>query len=185
MSEIDFSDKFKNKSQIFDPDPRIESFTSHSGDFFEKFYNSIDEIKLDVSVPKDVCIQFETTKNVLLYSFFSYRMSTVANLYAYSVLEKAIKEKYRQSNLNEFKNENPGLRKYMKLALKEGWIQRKDFYQCELSNDDISDEASEEMLHMFVDIRNDLSHNPQSLNFLWEVVNHLKMFQVMINGMFI
>lgn len=185
MNKVEKCDQYKLRNEIFEPDPRSLNLESSRGDYFENFHKSISTINLELNVPKEIIIQFETAKNVLLYSYYSYRMSSVANLFVYSVLEKAIKVKYKISNPHDQNSDkNQGLRKYMKIALKNGWIHKNDFFLFDRENEDILDKEAEEMLHMFVDYRNDLSHSPEWLNFPWEVVNQFIICQNMINHIF-
>lgn len=59
----------------------------------ESHHAAIDRLKINKGVPKDIVIQFETTKNIYLYAWFVYRFYPVSAQHALSVLELALRER--------------------------------------------------------------------------------------------
>ncbi len=184
MEKVEVCDQFKAKDKIHSPDERIENIIHHNDvNYLSGLHSAIEKISLNKKVPKEVAIQFETARNVLLYSYFSYRMTTVAHLFIYSVLEKAIRDKHKTTYPNETKYFK-GLKDSLVYALKKGWIQKKDFYFFDINNDEITKTDSEKDIDFFVQYRNELAHSPQWLLPPFEVAQHFTLFQKMINRMF-
>ena len=102
------------------PDGRKEKFT------LEDWHDSVSMIKLNSSVPTVIQEQYGVAKNVLLYSWFSYRMRMVAWQYSLSVLENALREK-----LNKTSCRSPGLRKLLKTAVRKGLLNDSGFHVTE------------------------------------------------------
>lgn len=184
MTKVAICDRLKTQDKIHSPDERIQNFILNNNEnYLLALHSTLDKISLIEKVPKEVAIQFETAKNVLLYSYFSYRMTTVAHLFMYSVLEKAIREKHKTTYPNENKSFK-GLKDSIVYALNKDWIQKKDFYFFNISNDEISKIDSENDLNFFVQYRNELAHSPQWLLPPFEVAQHFTLFQKMINRTF-
>lgn len=88
-SKIGSGDIFKLQEEIRVPDVRWKGHLAEEH-ILKEFYNLISDVKLSERVPNDVFINFETGKNTLLYSYFSYRMSMPALSFAFATLELAI-----------------------------------------------------------------------------------------------
>jgi hypothetical protein len=92
------------------PDGRREKFT------IEDWYDEVSVIKLNSTVPKVIQEQYGVAKNVLLYSWYSYRMRMVAWSYSLSVLENALRERFNKTSGHK----SSGLRKLLQRALRQG-----------------------------------------------------------------
>lgn len=56
-------------------------------------------LKLNDNVPEGIAIQFETAKNLFLYSYFVYRFHHIADLQAIATLELSLKTKLDELNI--------------------------------------------------------------------------------------
>ena len=175
-------DAFKDISELHVPDIRVTYWTGGVDRNLNLFYENIKSIVLDECVPVEIKVQFETAKNVLLYSFFAYRMSTVAKSYAYSVFERSLAERIKQ-DIQDTKalKEVKGLKRKLQYALDKGWLVKSDFFFVP----DISIQRDQELLDFiynhFIDKRNELSHEPKSLDILWHVPEELALLGRLIN----
>lgn len=179
---VDPADALKDISQLHSPDIRVTYWGGGVDKNLDIFYENIKNIILEDNVPLEIKIQFETAKNVLLYSFFAYRMSSVAKSYAYSVFEYSLTERIRQDiqDSTSYK-EVKGLRRKLQYALDNGWLTKNDFFFVT----DISVQRDQELLDFiyknFIDKRNELAHEPKSLNILWQVPDELALLGKLIN----
>src|SRR5713101_2321789 len=85
---------------VCEPDPRTTAFVTWdaSGTFrtFEvrDYHALVSQLKLSGSVPERVAIQFETVKNLYVYSWFVYGFFPVAEHQALACLELALRTRY-------------------------------------------------------------------------------------------
>jgi hypothetical protein len=85
---------------------------------------AIAELNLCNTVPDDVTIQFDTARNLLLYSWHAYRFIPVAELQAYRTVEMALRMRFGLGQ-----NAGPGLRRLLKRAVAEGLLKDEGFRQ--------------------------------------------------------
>lgn len=88
------------------------------------------DISLHKSVPDDIRIHFETTKNLYLYAWFVYRFYPVAEHHAYTCLEFALRERFRAELLPAGKKKRefePGLKQLLIYAVKHGYLKDENF----------------------------------------------------------
>jgi hypothetical protein len=123
------SDKLKGLDEIFEVDSRNTYWVKVDKTGLEKpytladWYADIDSIKLLDYVPEEIQVQFDTVKNTLLYSWFAYRLLSVAELYSYIVLENALRIKLGHEN-----NEKMMLKKLLKEAIDKGLLDDSGFH---------------------------------------------------------
>jgi hypothetical protein len=79
----------------------------------------LQRLVLSDAVPQAVRIQFETAKNLLLYSWFCYRFMQVAELHALGTVEMALR---RRLGIPDDADDAPGLGFLLRRALEEGWL---------------------------------------------------------------
>jgi hypothetical protein len=84
-------DFLKPFDQVFQPDLRNIYIYSEATIGFQEHYKMIADITLNETVHDDVKVQFETAKNVLLYSFFAYRLGMVGLKQAFAALELGLR----------------------------------------------------------------------------------------------
>ncbi|MDP2142654.1 MAG: hypothetical protein Q8J80_00840 [Gallionella sp.] len=97
----------------------------------EDQYETIACFMLNKNVPVDVATHFETARNLYLYAWFVYRFYPVAEQQALSCLEFALRERFPDYVASEMKNHKrgfePGLRKLLGHAIKEGFVKNENF----------------------------------------------------------
>lgn len=125
---ISDADKLRTLDRHHEPDPRWSAFgirdsptTPPRPVTIEDHHRDIDDITLDPSVPEPVQEQFETTKNLALYSWYVYRFQTVAETHAYATLEYALRERVGRQN-----ETHANLKTLLRRALGQGLIKDND-----------------------------------------------------------
>ncbi|MFH1718383.1 MAG: hypothetical protein ABIF19_13600 [Planctomycetota bacterium] len=99
------------------PDGRQEEYT------LEDWHAEVAMARLNRQVPEQIQEQFETAKNVLLYSWFSYRLRMVALLYSFSVVENALRER-----LGYKRNDRRGLKRLLTEAIERRFLNDSGFH---------------------------------------------------------
>jgi hypothetical protein len=89
----------------------------------EDHWRDIDALALHNGVPVAVRIQFDTARNLVLYSWFAYRLQQVGEMHAYASVEFGLR---RRAGL-PLRGRKPGLKKLLALAVEEGWIRDNGF----------------------------------------------------------
>lgn len=89
----------KPLDEVLLPDPRFKFFALESTAGVRPFeladmHSRLSISKLDANVPEKVRRQFETARNLMLYSWFVFEFHTVAELQAYAALELALGERF-------------------------------------------------------------------------------------------
>src|ERR1039458_3375162 len=88
----------------------------------------IAECVLHEGVQEDVRIQFETAKNIYLYSWFVYRFFTVAEHHSYTCLELALRERLKTEIASgKFGSKMPTLRSLLRCAVDYKLIRNEAF----------------------------------------------------------
>src|SRR3990167_9584327 len=100
----DHPDFLRSPGNACKPDQRSEGFAVLSEDDFrpkqlEDQYGAVTSLVLHDGVPEDIRIQFETSKNLYLYSWFVYRFYPVAQHHSYTCLELALRERFEEEML--------------------------------------------------------------------------------------
>ena len=91
----------------------------------EDRYAEISPIKVSDGPPETIRDEFDTVRNLYLYSWYVYDFTVPAILYAHALIEKAIKEKCDISGVS--RKEHKGLRKLLELAIDQGWLTNAAF----------------------------------------------------------
>ena len=120
----------KQPHATFEPDPRSGSFarfhvTGSHPKTLADHHKDIDAIRMTSAVPGSIREEFETTRNLYLYSWYVYEFTAAAIPHALALVEKAIKEKCLRSEVKRPKHQ--GLRGLLKLSMREGWLTNADF----------------------------------------------------------
>jgi len=120
---------FKSKSEIFVADERQALFRNlKDGQLvpitLDDFYQEVADVNLLPSVPLEITSHFDNARNVLVYSWYAYEMSAVAEHHVYATIEYALK--IRLSPL-EKKNNGPGFRHLLQQAVDCGLISDSGF----------------------------------------------------------
>ncbi len=119
-------DTLRALSEVTVPDPRSEGFAvlepevdGYRPKTIEDHYASISRVTLHAAVPEEVRQHFETTRNLLLYSWFVYRFIPVAEFHAACTLEYALKIK-TDGGIK-------GLYRLIEHAIEMGWVSERGF----------------------------------------------------------
>lgn len=125
MTEEGLQDPMKALSEILEPDPRQKYFMGS----LEEIHRNLLNISLSESVPIAIRQQFETAKNLSLYSWFVYRFHQVAELAAFTTFEMALRTRYFDEVPQEdtSKKRPPTLYQLMQYAQKQSWITNECF----------------------------------------------------------
>ena len=120
----------KQPHEMFSPDPRSTSFarldaTGPHSKTIEEHHRDVAAIRLSERVPAAIRHEFDTVRNLYLYSWYVYDFTVAADLYAYALMEKTIKEKCLRSDVPL--RGDKGLKKLLKLCIREGWLTNADF----------------------------------------------------------
>ena len=128
MSQIDQSDAFRSRSEVHAPDPRNEAiavFDDECGELrpktFDDHHAGVATIQLVEAVPADIRIQFDTARNILLYSWHVYRFIPIAELAALACVELALKQRFGGAT------ERPGLKRLLDRAISQGLVRDAGF----------------------------------------------------------
>lgn len=187
---MDNPDSLKPLENICDPDPRHKGFVISDEDVnnfrqitLQDYHYYINAIKLNGNVPGKIRNQFDTARNLLLYSWYVYRFATVAELQAFSSVEFALKEKVKLCNITN--KRSSGLKNLLNIAKEEGWIKDKGFsnYMRQkkeqknieqldfLSDNKVNQQDNKELqeycniiCNSFPFLRNEIAHGSEYLN---------------------
>lgn len=162
------SDSFRPVVDLLKPDPRFDFYgvTSQA-----ELHADVADLNLNATVPDDVAIQFDTARNLFVYSWYSARFIQVAQRHAYSAVEFAFK-----MVLGEEVQKQIGKRRLTlgdlieKAASKPGLLRPEKFRHfhrvCEANSDrrdEIEHSFVREQLEIIREFRNRLSHGTSML----------------------
>jgi len=83
---------------------------------------------LHAGVPEEIVVQFETAKNVYLYSWFVYRFYPVAEHHSLACLELALRERLKEEiRTGKIKGKRPTLRPLLKYVVEHGLVKNEGF----------------------------------------------------------
>jgi len=96
----DHPDFLRSPENIFAPDPRSAGFEVLGESGFrpktlQDQYEAVAEIKLHGGVPREIVVEFETAKNLNLFSWFVYRFQAAARRHVYACLELALRTRFK------------------------------------------------------------------------------------------
>src|ERR1019366_935064 len=127
-SEIAECDLLKLPERSCSPDSRTHVF--YKTDLRDQ-YEAIACFILNLDVPTEVAIHFETSKNLYLYAWFVYRFYSVAEQQALASLEFALRERLQDFVAAEMKKHpkaiESGLKKLLGHAIKGGLVRNENF----------------------------------------------------------
>lgn len=83
---------------------------------------------LHAGVPQEIMLQFETARNVYLYSWFVYRFYPVAEHQSLACLELALRERLKEEiTTGKIKGKRPTQRPLLKYAVEHGLVKNEGF----------------------------------------------------------
>lgn len=129
------------------PDPCSTSFvridaTGEHPVTLDDHHGKIAAVQISDAVPEDIRGEFDTVRNLHLYSWYVYEFTVPAVLYAYTLVEKAIKERCARSAIPL--KDHRGLRKLLQLAIDQRWLTNADFqHALELKREEMTFSADD------------------------------------------
>jgi hypothetical protein len=91
-------------------------------------HEGISRYVLHAGVPEEIVVQFETARNVYLYSWFVYRFYPVAELQSLACLELALRERLKEEiRTGKIKGKKPTLRPLLEYAVGHGIVKNEGF----------------------------------------------------------
>lgn len=131
----DNPDFLRSPKSVCDADPRHASVVVLTDEGYrpkciEDQHNAVAALVLHEGVPEDIRIQFETVKNLYLFSWFVYRFYPVAQHQAYACLELALRERFESelSPVGKKKQKfGPGLKRLLSYAVDKGYLKNENF----------------------------------------------------------
>jgi len=134
MTETDHRcDFLKPLDSIGEPDTRnagqMPSFLGGGERKVNYFHERISKYELDADISVEIRVQFETAKNLYLYSWFVFRFFNVAEHQAYITLELGLKELFKDELPDKYKDRfgNTSMKKLLQYAVDMEYIQNGDF----------------------------------------------------------
>lgn len=137
MSKISTEETLRSLENVSSPDPRMNAWARldyASGMMrsieLRDLHEAISALTLNPNVPTEIVIQFETAKNLYLYSWFVYRFFPIAEKQALACLEFALREKFTpelEAAENSKKPRKPGLKFLLKYARDKGHLRNEYF----------------------------------------------------------
>lgn len=197
----------KPLSEVLLPDPRFQGlvFESNSRPFeLADMHQRLSEITLNPTLPADVRLQFETSRNLMLYAWFVFEFQTIAELQAYAALELALRLRFPEAK-REVRRKGSvhvvpfGLSPLLKMVVKEGlivpsklpaWerVQARRKWHEERSGISLGrplsvSEWQDALLDAIPNLRNNLAHGNPSLS-LFDSLHALELCADLINALF-
>lgn len=120
----------KQLNEIFEPDLRSTMLsrldaTGHRPKTIDEHYADISAVRLGEGVPEVIRDEFDTIRNLYLYSWYVYDFTVPASLYAHSLIEKTIKEKCVRSGVSLKRHR--GLKQLLTVSIAQGWLTNAAF----------------------------------------------------------
>lgn len=171
MTTPDFDpERLRPAEYICEPDPRNKLFfridpTNATSRPLraEDLHELVSAFSLHAGVPEEIVQQFETVKNLYLYSWFIYRFQPVAELQSLACLEFALRERLAveigQGKLND---KQPMLRSLMRYVVENRLVKNEGFARWVKANDPEWNFA-ETLAKILPDIRNNWAHGSDEL----------------------
>lgn len=124
VTALHIAERLRTPENVCEPDSRQEAFVKAGPSGLSKrtlndHFSVITETALHERVPERIRIHFETSRNLLLYSWFVYRFIVVAEQHAFASVEYALKEKYGEKQ--------GGLKRLLQRAVVDGLIKDDGF----------------------------------------------------------
>lgn len=125
MSLIPACDALRSLEAVWLPDAR----NALDGKSIEQLHALLSGITLNGGVPVEVREQFETARNISLYSWFVYRFHPIASVAGYASLEAALRIRVAADPAFRLPKgqKHAGFKRMLRHAVTSGWIQNAGF----------------------------------------------------------
>lgn len=122
-------ESLKKLEEVFEPDTRQKNFarmdTGSAGGFrsltLKDYHDAATRAELHKGVPQSIQDEFQTARNLVLYSWFYYPFNMAAQLSAYATAEHALRIKANRIT------EKPSFVSLIREAISNKWIQDEGF----------------------------------------------------------
>jgi len=174
-SERLYMEELKKFEEILLPDERHVLLDQITGTklTLEGLYEAVSAINLTEGVPEEIKSQFNVTRNLAIYTWFSYSFDPVVRLKTYILIEYALRLK---DGSGEWR-----LPRLIKRAISKGWIKDKGFRHFKAKSPE-STEYCETLIEVLPKLRNSEAHGSNSLD--QNAVMHLQICADFINQLF-
>lgn len=186
-TDISENDQFKRKDNILETDFRIKNWGVASD--INYFHDQLSPLFLNPKIPENIRIEFDSARNVFLYSHFSYRLTNVAAQVALSVLEKFLKFHLKENLKIELEKDT--LSPLINHCLDNDIITSEFFlYSTHYNKDDQFNHKSEKarLVSYFKCLvkekRNSLAHDSHKANIPWDNLDVLRDVSAIINFLY-
>lgn len=125
INDMNDEDRLKELKDVCLPDIRNQYFNFT----LEDIHYVLERINLNRSAPENVQTQFETAKNLALYSWFVYRFHQISEMAAYTAMEMGLREKYSQEEpeIDAKKLTRMTMKPLLDEAKKRKWLENDKF----------------------------------------------------------
>lgn len=168
-------EEFKPLNQVTEPDVRHALIDALTGTrlSLSGLHAAVGSITLNDAVPEEIKSQFNVARNLVLYTWFSYSLDTVAQLKTYIIIEHAlnIRDGLRDRSLKEM----------LRRAVSEGWIFDSGFRHV-VSNPKDPQKYCMKLVDILPSLRNHAAHGSNALH--QKGVAHLQICADFINQLF-
>jgi hypothetical protein len=169
LPEFD-AEKLRPAELITEPDPRnslivrIDKVAGTSRPLTAAdLHAMVSCLSLSATVPEKVAQQFETVKNVFLYSWFIYRFQPVAELQSLACLEFALRERFANEIVTgTIHKRSAMLRGLLTFAVRNGAIKSEGFSGWSQASDP-EGKFAESLAKTLPEIRNNWAHGSDEL----------------------
>lgn len=150
-------EKFISLEEVTKPDERHLLLGEAFGCPYtlENLYKEIEPIVLNKNVPDDLVSQFNATKNLAIYTWFSYSLAPVMDLKTYVDIEHALRLK--------FEDEKTAFRNLIEKAVNQKLIMDSGFRHFDVGNN--PQEYSRRLIKTLPNLRNEAAHGSTNLDF--------------------
>jgi hypothetical protein len=163
-------EKLREVEYIHDPDPRntmIAWVDTTSGEIrplqVSDFHGALESLIFGPTVPEEIAQQFETVKNLYLYSWFIYRFQPIAEMQSLACLEYALRTRLEvEIKTGMLNDKRPGLQRLMRYASDNQLLKNEGFARWVHTEDDEWD-LLRSLEVVLPKIRNDYAHGIYSL----------------------
>ncbi len=137
MVDDALADVFRPLSRIFDPDRRQTCYVvidekGTRAKTIDDHYSMVAHFVLNPAVPRDIAIQFDTAKELLVHAWCNLRFTQIAEQHVYSTIEFALRQRLKSDLIAARKigkkiSERPTLAPLLHLAIDLGIITDEGF----------------------------------------------------------
>jgi hypothetical protein len=127
---ITAAESLRDLGSVMEPDPRVGVLPDQAAVYLARHHEAISGIRLGHGVPEAVAIQFETARNLYLYSWHVYRFYMVAAAHAQSTLVFGLRERLPSKLTKPYQTRHqrePMLAGMLRFAPDQGMIHNEGF----------------------------------------------------------